>query len=491
MINASRSRKTSSIRSIAQNRPDDVPGAVRASLRVSGAGQAKNGFGLDAQRSGIEAYCQARGWPVPVIYEDAGFSGRLDTRPELERLFRELRAGDVVIVHSLSRLSRGGVAKLTGAVQRIKDRGARFISISENVDTHGQAGSIVLALFGALAEIELEQTRDRTMAGRLEAARQGFWPTGSVAYGYVLDDGTIKPDPERADHARLIFQLAPSRSIEKLITELEARGVPAPPRAKRWLSSTVSNMLKNRVYIGQLHWGEKVHPNEPESWIPIPCPPLVSVAEFEAAQRTHTPRPRARPDMWPLTGFLRCRACGGPVCGASVGLLERKRFTYRCAVAMKGQGYKRAGMACSMSRAFDAVTLNALAASALTETLLSPESLALIAAPVTRQSETIMLERVRLEKQRERLLDAYQEGDMTREQLRDRRRHIEARLVELERPIESVEIPSDLRAALSDVRNLRGVDLVEVLRELHARLEVDEAGNVTVSQVHIPVEESL
>ena len=491
MLNASRSRKTSSIRSIALNRPDNVPGAVRASVRVSSIDQARNGFGLDAQRSSIEAFCHARGWPVPMIYEDAGVSGRLDTRPELERLFRELRSGDVVIVHSLSRLSRGGILKTLGAVQRIKDREARFVSISESVDTHSQSGMILLALGGALAEIELEQTRDRTMAGRLEAARQGFWPTGSVAYGYVLRGGTIEPDPERADHARLIFRLAPSRSIERLISELEARGVPAPPRAKRWLSSTMSNMLKNRVYIGQLHWGEKVRPNEPESWIPIPCPPLISVSEFEAAQRTHTPRPRSRPDMWPLTGFLRCRACGGPVCGAGVGQLERKRFTYRCAVAMKSQGYKRAGMTCSMSRAFDAPTLNALAASALTETLLSPESLALIAAPVTRQSETIMLERIRLEKQRERLLDAYQEGDVTREQLRDRRRHIEARLIELEQPIESIEIPSDLRAGISDVRNLRGLDLVEVLRELHARLEVDEVGCVTVAQVHIPVEENL
>lgn len=476
-------------RSFVPSGPDRIAGVVRLLTRVSSMDQAINGYGLAAQVSESKAYCKALGWPEPVVYEDAGVSGRLDTRPALERMFRELKPGDVVIVHSLSRLSRAGVSKIAVAVDRIKSCGARFISIKEAIDTHGNSGVLVLAIFAAFAQAELEQTRERTMSGRLEKARQGLWPSGAIAYGLVVRDGRIEPDPERAEYARLIFELAPSRSIEGLMDELEARGVPAPPRAQRWLASTISQMLRNRVYIGELRWGEKVHPNNPETWLPIPCPALITPVQFEAAQRKHRERPRAKPEFWPLTKHLRCAVCGGPMVGAGAGTGESKRRTYRCAVAMKSRAYRRAGRTCAMARAFPADNTNIRAAAVLTETLLSPEALALIAAPVTRQSESIALEQIQLRKQLDRLLDAFQAGDLSREQWRERRQRAEMRLTELERPVESVTIPNDLRAALSNVRNLRGLDFAEVLNELHARLEIELNGTLTVAEVRIPVEE--
>ena len=77
-------------------------------IRVSTTEQAEEGHSLDAQRRAILDYCQddRRGWPV-VIYEDAGYSGTSEDRPEFQRLLAdaEARRFDVVVVWKLDRFS--------------------------------------------------------------------------------------------------------------------------------------------------------------------------------------------------------------------------------------------------------------------------------------------------------------------------------------------------------------------------------------------------
>lgn len=107
-----------------------------------------------------------------VLEETASAAGR---RPELERLMGDARARRVgtVAVWSLDRFDRS----MVGAIQRVLELdalGVRVLSVRESwLDTAGPVRSLLVAIFGWVAEQEREQLRARTLAGIERARRQG------------------------------------------------------------------------------------------------------------------------------------------------------------------------------------------------------------------------------------------------------------------------------------------------------------------------------
>ena len=84
-------------------------------------------------------------------------------------MIEHLRAGDVVVVWKLDRLSRS-LKDLLHILDRIEAAGAGFRSLTEAIDTTTPAGRMMMQMVGAFAEFERAMIRERTSAG-LEAAR--------------------------------------------------------------------------------------------------------------------------------------------------------------------------------------------------------------------------------------------------------------------------------------------------------------------------------
>lgn len=53
--------------------------------RVSTSEQVDSGLGLEAQRRAIRLECERRGWELVAVEEDAGVSGKVTSRPGLQR----------------------------------------------------------------------------------------------------------------------------------------------------------------------------------------------------------------------------------------------------------------------------------------------------------------------------------------------------------------------------------------------------------------------
>jgi DNA invertase Pin-like site-specific DNA recombinase len=102
------------------------------------------------------------------IYEDH-ISGTKATRPGLQQALSVARAGDVLVVWRLDRLSRS-LKDLIGMVETLSERGIELQSLSEGLATNSNSGQLIFHIFGALAEFERNLIRERTQAG-LKAAR--------------------------------------------------------------------------------------------------------------------------------------------------------------------------------------------------------------------------------------------------------------------------------------------------------------------------------
>jgi DNA invertase Pin-like site-specific DNA recombinase len=129
--------------------------------RVSTTGQT-----LDAQLEQLKAEGCAK------IYREKE-SGARDDRRELQRMLKDLAAGDVVIVTRINRLSRS-VFDLFTIVKRITDAGGQFRSLAEPfADTTTSTGRLMLAVLGGVADVERDLIRTRTAEGRSRAKARG------------------------------------------------------------------------------------------------------------------------------------------------------------------------------------------------------------------------------------------------------------------------------------------------------------------------------
>ena len=99
-------------------------------------------------------------------------SGATTTRPELDKVLDQLRAGDTLVVWRLDRLGRS-IRHLIDQVSGLEARGVGFRSLRETIDTNSPGGRLVFHVFAALAEFERDLIRERTFAGLASARARG------------------------------------------------------------------------------------------------------------------------------------------------------------------------------------------------------------------------------------------------------------------------------------------------------------------------------
>jgi DNA invertase Pin-like site-specific DNA recombinase len=150
-----------------------VPTTVRAAIyaRVS---TLNGGQDPAMQTRELEEYCQRRGWQIHDVYVDNGFSGKKDSRPQLNRMMQDAheRRFSVVVVWRFARFARS-VSHLLRALETFNALGIQFVSLSEQVDTSTPTGKMVFTVLGAVAELERNLIVERVRAGLRHARAKG------------------------------------------------------------------------------------------------------------------------------------------------------------------------------------------------------------------------------------------------------------------------------------------------------------------------------
>ncbi|MFB9991270.1 recombinase family protein [Deinococcus oregonensis] len=468
-------------------------GCTRIYLRVSTNSQATEGFSLAAQRERALAWCTAEGISDSEIYTDAGLSGTRNDRPGLNALLSDLRRDDLVVVYALSRLGRGGIIQTLGIVKEIEAKGGRLVSLTEHIDTGTIPGRLVLNMLASISEMEVEITRERTHAGRQQAASQGVFPHAAkgLPMGYTRGEGGRIVTDDRADVVRLVFQLAAGgKSFLHVADELNKRGV-LTVQGGPWVDTQVGRVIRNEVYhTGSYQYRARTHPDEPARWQPIPVPPLLSEAEWQAAQRTRTHNHAHRDEArFPLTGHLRC-LCGARLHGRSNTAQDRlrnraePRLWYLC--SPKGRGTPTCPANGKGAHYWRAEVVEASARASLEWVLRHPEALQRLAQSGTQQTDPGAAERAELEAQRGRLIELHLEGLIDRAEFISRRDALSVRIQALKpRPLPVQNLP-ELSAYADAVPLLSPADYVGLLRDFAVEFAGQEDGTVAVVRLSVP-----
>ena len=164
--------------------------------RISPAGQAGSGLGLEAQQTAITAAAARLGLPLGDTFTDARVSGglSLEQRPALLAALDALGRGDVLIVAKRDRLGRDvlNVAMLARLVER---KGARILSAAgEGTEDDGPTSVLMRQIVDCFAQYERAIIRARTTAA-LAAKKARGERVGGIPFGFQVgaDGRTLEP----------------------------------------------------------------------------------------------------------------------------------------------------------------------------------------------------------------------------------------------------------------------------------------------------------
>jgi len=342
--------------------------------RVSSEQQAKANT-IASQLAALKERVQTDGLSLDdeLCFIDEGHSGSVLVRPALERLRDAAYAGgiDRLYVHSPDRLARKYAYQVL-LVDELRRSGVEIVFLNHSLGATPEE-DLLLQVQGMIAEYERAKILERSRRGKRHAARRGSVSVLSGApYGYRYiskDEGGGEAHYqiifEESRVAKQVFEWVglDGLSIGEVCRRLQRQGIRTRTGKTYWDRTTVWGMLKNPAYKGFAGFGKtregehrpqlrplrnrsghgrrngSTYDTSPEEQEQIPVPATVSEELFAAVgeqlteNKKHS-RQRKRGARYLLQGLVACKCCGYAYYGKPVSRASakgKKHYAYyRC-----------------------------------------------------------------------------------------------------------------------------------------------------------------
>ena len=321
---------------------------------------------IGTQRAILTDYCLTHQYCIYKEYIDDGYSGLNFDRPGFRELLEDVERGmiNLVITKDLSRLGRDYI--MTGYYSEIffQTKGVRYIALADDVDS--LKGHNEIAPFkNILNDMYARDISKKVKNAKHQRAKQGLFIGAQTSYGYCKDPDRpnhLIPDPEAAEVVKMIFALAESGLGNVAIAnELKHHGIVTPSVYKYqrgdkrfaryssdeksfdWRPSTVGQILRNRVYLGELtslkteiincKTKQRVIVPEDQRIVTIGAhEAIISIEQFEKVRQIRSqhigPSAYKRDNLF--RGKLFCECCGHPLVISKKRLKDRETDLYFC-----------------------------------------------------------------------------------------------------------------------------------------------------------------
>ena len=498
-------------------RDESTPSAARIAAiyaRVSTDQQRAQGT-ITSQVDGLRELAAARGLAVgsELVFCDNGVSGATLVRPALERVRDGAAEGsfEVLLCHSPDRLARRYAYQVL-LLDELARAGVEVVFAFEDERAETPEGELLRQMQGMIAEYERAQIAERTRRGRLHRARSGSAAVlGRAPYGYRYvrrcehADAYFEIDEAKAPVVREIFRryAHEAQTLAAIADWLNDTGTPTTTPGKTWHPSTVRGMLVNPAYRGQAAFGKTrvtgargkatrrarqrgarqslsaQRTSAPEdSWTMIAVPPIIDADTFALARSRleqgvrFAQRNARKPSL--LRGLLVCRECGYAWHRVEKGKQSKRAF-YQCGSRCLRAAERRCNSAPVRAEGLDRLIWGEIRRLLCEPDLVRAEIDRRLQSmretdPAARRSETLAAELTRAERAIARLVDAYQDEQITLDELR-------ARMPELRRREQALRAEHDaVEAEIEDAASY--LKLAETIGSFTSRLThgLDEMG---------------
>lgn len=240
---------------VVNGNPEGAKKRVCAYCRVSTA-QEEQESSFESQVNYYTQYItNRREWTLVDIYADEGISGtNTAKRKDFLRMIDDCMAGkiDMIITKSISRFARNTVDCLN-YVRKLKEKGIAVYFETENIDTLGSTGELLLTILSGLAQDSSRNQSDVTRWGiqrQFESGRVLVNTTRFLGYD-KNEDGELIINEKEAEIVRRIFnEYIEGKSYNAIAKGLTRDGIKTGAGNTKWWDSTINGILENEKYYG-------------------------------------------------------------------------------------------------------------------------------------------------------------------------------------------------------------------------------------------------
>lgn len=329
-----------------QNSNDNPIKTIKAAIycRVSSEEQ-KQGKTINSQIKELEDFAKANNYEIAERYIDEGWSGAILERPALDRLRDEATKGllEAVLINDVDRLSREMLH--LGIIKRDLEKKGIKVIFRKLPNSGDPLSNFMINVLGSFAEFERQMISDRIRRGKkykVEIRNIIMGNTSPYGYDYFPktkeQEGFYKVNKKEAKIVKMMFDWVVKEGLSQrqVVKRLWEQKIPAR-KSSGWAASSVQRVLANPTYIGITYWnkhksvesenrpaktgyrkqgnGRRLRPRE--EWIPIKLPDHLKIIDenvfYEAQTQLQRNKYYARrhntKNFYLLRGLTWCGHC--------------------------------------------------------------------------------------------------------------------------------------------------------------------------------------
>lgn len=313
---------------------DDVKKVCGLYMRVSTEDQAREGFSLGEQEEKLLQLCSFKELEVYKVYKDAGISAKdMEHRPQFQEMLQDMKEGKInyIVAYKLDRITRS-VRDLEELISVLEQYNCFLLCDRDDVNTSTANGRFFVRMLTVLSQLEIEIVSERTKFGLNGAIKSGHIP-GQRPFGYTKsEDKKMIVDNATRPYVEKIFDMyLEGKSFQQIANYFKENNI--YPK-KKWHDTTIQKIIDNKIYMGDYEQYKRIGKQEnlePIVYMNV-VEPIISRAKWEECQKQkeRNQRTYTRDRIYTFFQRLKCPSCSRIMKCKGSGGTKRKYMYYTC-----------------------------------------------------------------------------------------------------------------------------------------------------------------
>ena len=257
----------------------------------------------------------------------------MEHRPQFQEMLKDMKDGKInyIVAYKLDRITRS-VRDLEELISVLEQYNCFLLCDRDDVNTSTANGRFFVRMLTVLSQLEIEIVSERTKFGLNGAIKSGHIP-GQRPFGYKsADDKKMIIDNATRPYVEKIFDMyLEGKSFQQIANYFEENNI--YPK-KKWNDTTIQKIIDNKIYMGDYEQYKRIGKQEnlePIVYMNV-VEPIISRAKWEECQRQkeRNQRTYTRDRIYTFFQRLKCPNCSRIMKCKGSGGTKRKYMYYTC-----------------------------------------------------------------------------------------------------------------------------------------------------------------